>query len=299
MPRPTKTEAQRALDRARNVAWLHALDRAFARLKNAKPIGVFTTLEKQLARELSEKLTGLDEGTRSFARYERGDRTPAPEILAAYEACFVGTREVFESGPYGSHLWPAITSCDAESARALRDSICDDIRTGVRIEHRVTVFGHPGIQDALVPASLARRLGIRGYDSPRASEVVARRVSSDPDLLHRLAAVTGAFAAYSAGALVEVNPAVTYSLGERLRSLPVTAPVLTGLSLEILNARILQQHSEPLLIVRQREIEIHLARFGLAIDTVGQLTGLSLLKLGTLIPSKVTVNFAEPSRDGA
>jgi hypothetical protein len=298
MPLPG-TEDQRALDRARNVAWLHGLDRAFARLRTAEPIGVWTTLEKQIARELGEKFPTLDEGTRSFARYQRGDRILTPPTLDRYEAVFAGTREIFDSGPYGSHLWSAITSTDAESARTLRDSICDDIRTGVRIEHRVTVLGHSGVQDALVPASLARQLGICGYDLPRATEVVAHRLTRDPDLVHRLAAVTGAFAADSAGALIEVNPGVTYSSDERVRSLPVTAPVLSGFSLEILNARILQKHAEPLLIVRQREIDTHLARFGLSIDTVGQLTGLSFLRLHPVVLSKVVVNFVETSCGGA
>jgi len=160
----------------------------------------------------------------------------------------------------------------------------------------VTVLGHDGVQDALVPASFARRLGICGHDFRSATEVVAQQLSRDPDLVHRLAAVTGAFAHYAAGALIEVNPGVTYSSDQRVRLLPVTAPVLTGFSLEILNARILQKDAEPILIVRQREIDAHLARFGLSIDTVGQLTGLLFLKL---VPSSLIVHFGEVARDGA
>jgi hypothetical protein len=240
----------------------------------------FITLEKRLERERGEVFEKLDKGTRYLSRYERGERTPADGQLARYDQEFPGTREVFECGPYGSHLWEAMRCRNGGTAQALCDKICDDIRSGVRAECPVSVMGFPpGVQDVLVPASLARRLAISGMDVDSASHTIARCLRQEPDLRHRLAPVVGAFRNYAAGALVAVQPVVTYSLDERAPLLPVTAPLLTGLSLEILGARIRKMDGPSLLLVQQREYEMHLADFGISLGDVESLTGFSFQRL--------------------
>jgi hypothetical protein len=247
---------------------------AYARQTGANPHIESTTLEKRLARERQDAFPNLDEGTRSLARYSSGLRKPDDEQLALYEKEFPGTREVFECGPYGSALWQAICCCrDKEAAQALLDKICHDIRTGVRAECPVSVPGFPqGVQDVVVPSSTARQWDILDADLKAASETVARRIRQEPELRHRLASVVGAFRDWAAGALIEVQPGVTYSPDERAPRLPVTAPILTGLSLELLGART-RNTEQPILLVRQPEYEMHLAGFGISLNAIESLTG--------------------------
>jgi hypothetical protein len=270
-----KTRDKLALNQARNTAWLHSVRRAFAMQLGGDPQMPFTTLEKRLGRELDGAFPNLDDGSRFLGRYARGGRTPSREILDRFDHQFPGTREVFEFGPYGSHLWDAVACKDPELAQDLRDRIQRDIRTGVRIECPVTVTGAPGVQDALMPASMARQLNIDGADVKAASAEIAWRIAQDPDLRHRFAPDVGAFAAHASGALISIEPGVTYSPDERARRLPVTAPVLTSLSLELLEARIRGPSGQTLLLTRQREFEMHLTRFGLSLDRVTSLAGFS------------------------
>ncbi len=290
MPRP-KTEDARALDRLRTRAWAYSVRSVYAGQTGADPNIPFTTLEKLLARERQNAFPQLDEGSRYLARYARGDRITDEAQLALYEREFPGTREVFECGPYGSYLWEAIGCRDDQVAQALRDKIGHDIRSGVRAECPVSVPPGlpPGVQDVLVPASFARRLGILDADLQTASETVALRLTQEPDLRHRLAPVVGAFSDYAAGALVAIQPGVTYSPDERVPCLPVTAPLLTGFALELLNALIRKMEGQQLLLVRQSEYEMHLLRFGISLADIESLTGvvfqrLPIVSAGSLVP---------------
>jgi hypothetical protein len=254
------------------------------------PAGIpFSALEKRLAHERASAFPALDDGSRYFARYLREPRKTDPKVLDTFEQEFPGTREVFESGPYGSSLWEALSCRSAESARALADKITDDIRAGVRIEHRVTVFGKPGIQDALAPASLARRLNIDNANVLTASKEFARWLKQDPDLIYRLAAPVGggALSDYAEGALIQVQPQVTYSPAERSQAyLPVTAPVLTSFSLQLLQSRIRSlRDGQPLLVGRQLEIETHLLRFGLSLIDFASMTGVGFYQI-SLLPAR-------------
>jgi hypothetical protein len=262
---------------------------AYTAQTGSEPEIPFTTLEQQLARERDQVFDKLDDGSRYMSRFLRGDRTPNSTTLDRFDGEFPGTREVFENGPYGSHLWSAISLREEESAGALRDRISNDIRAGVRIEYPVTVLGAHAVQDALVPASLAQRMGIDGTDLETASRGFNRYCTENPDLRHRIAPIVGAFAQYGEGAQITVQPGVTYSPDQRGRAhLSVTAPALTGLSLQLLEARLRGLNDETLLLARQREVEWHLERFGLSLDNVERVTGFRFYRLVILPPRRLS-----------
>jgi hypothetical protein len=269
-----KRNDPRALGRLRTRAWAYSVRRAYAKQTNANPHISFITLERRLGKERGEVFDKFNQDSRYLIRYARGDRRPDNRQLDLYEEEFPGTREVFECGPYGSDLWEAMRCRDRGAAQALRDKILHDIRTGIRAEIPVSVPGFPpGVQDVIVPASVLRGWGVVEADLQTPSETIARCLEQAPDLRHRLAPVVGAFSNYAAGALVTVQPGVTYSPDERVPCLPVTAPLLAGFVLELLEAQIREVEDGQLLLIRHSEYEMHLQQFGISLGDIESLTG--------------------------
>ena len=85
-----------------------------------------------------------------------------------------------------------------------------------------------------------------------------------------------------------IRQGVSYFPDQRWQPLQdVTAPVLTGLSLELLEARTEEPDGQPLLLGRQQEIMRHLEHFGLSVDALERVTGFRFYRIVMLPPRQL------------
>jgi hypothetical protein len=258
----------------KTIAWIHGVRRAAIYQDGLSSNIRFGGLETALAKNY--KSLGFLADSKIINRYARGQRTPQTVKLKLFEQVFPGTREIFENGPDASHLWRAISCADSESAREAFSFIKSDIQNGIDAEKRVVNAPIPGVQDLVIPVSVARRLKLSTTDLELRNKQLEDRVSRNPDLWHSLPAMIGGgpFAHYAEGPLVDLNSDVTFSPDERLRSrISVTPSVLTGFSMQLLQARVSGERGQPLELRRQLEIERRLQAFGLSLDDVARVTG--------------------------
>jgi len=161
--RPAISPEKRALRRLQTIAWIHGVRTAAVHHDGLDPEITPGGLEKALVKKHGKHFRFLD-GSKIINRYRRDERAPSPSRLKLFERIYPGTRNIFENGPDQSYLWSAVACRDDQTATAEALSrIKSNIQHGIYVETKVANAPIPGVQEVLVPASLARSLQL--YDA--------------------------------------------------------------------------------------------------------------------------------------
>lgn len=189
-----------------------------------------------------------------LGRYKRGEKNPSELTLEYAEGLYSGTRMFFESGPWFSFLWSALdpSSRPQDALTAIETAW----RNGVQVEHEINAGGKLGIQDLVVPGTLAACWNL----PPGARLNLAGKCQSWEwldDLCAQLVP-PGSFETYAGGGVLTLVPSATFTKKERLKtSSKVRLPFFAGLSYRIAQARIKGENS---LILNLME-EPHITNF--------------------------------------
>ncbi len=229
-------KAKPRIDQLRASFWYWALEEAATQEAREK------MSDEELAQFLGRKPRGNKAlaDAKQLGRYRRGEKNPSEQTLKYVEQLYPGTRTFFETGPWSSYLWVALDP--RGSPQDALTAIETTWRNGVHVEHEVPIGGERGIQDLIVPETLAARwdlaagarldLAERCQPWERLDDLCAQLVPS------------GAFETYAGGGVLTLAPSATFTKDERLETSPkVRLPFFAGLSYRIAQARIKGENS--------------------------------------------------------